>query len=59
MHLSHVHYLPLTLPFFSILVGVFLLLVVLLQVEAFRYAYARLGVSSADGSDCKCCCAAR
>ena len=40
------HYLPLTLPFFSILVGLFLLLVALIQVGILRYAYMRLGVSS-------------
>ena len=40
------HYLPLSLPFFSILVGLFLLLVVLIQVGILRYAYMRLGVSS-------------
>ncbi len=44
MH-SQLHYLPLTLPFFSILVGVFLLLLLLLQVSAFRYAYLRIGLS--------------
>jgi len=40
------HYLPLSLPFFSILVGLFLLLVALIQVGILRYAYMRLGVSS-------------
>jgi uncharacterized membrane protein len=43
MH-SQLHYLPLTLPFFSILVGVFLLLCLLLQISAFRYAYLRIGL---------------
>lgn len=46
MQLSHLHYLPLTLPFFSILVGVFLFLMVLLQMGALRYAYMRLGIGS-------------
>src|SRR6478672_4692116 len=40
------HYLPLSLPFFSILVGLFLLLVALIQVGILRYAYMRLGVGS-------------
>ena len=40
------HYLPLSLSFFSILVGLFLLLVALIQVGILRYAYMRLGVSS-------------
>jgi uncharacterized membrane protein len=46
MQFGELHYLPLPFPFFSILVGIFLLLVALLQVGALRYAYMRLGVSS-------------
>jgi uncharacterized membrane protein len=46
MHLSQLHYLPLSPPFFAILAGLFLALVVLIQVGALRYAYMRLGVSS-------------
>jgi uncharacterized membrane protein len=46
MHLGHLHYLPLTYPFFAILVGVLLFLVALIQVNALRYAYRRLGMSS-------------
>lgn len=46
MQFTHLHYLPLPFPFFSILVGVFLLLLVLLQIGALRYAYMRLGISS-------------
>lgn len=38
-------YLPLTLPFFSLLVGVFLLLCLFLQIGALRYAYLRIGLS--------------
>ena len=45
MSFSHLHYLPLALPFFSILVAVFLVLVALLQIGALRYAYLRLGIS--------------
>jgi uncharacterized membrane protein len=46
MHMGEFHYLPLTPLFFSFLVGVFLILVLLLQLGALRYAYLRLGVSS-------------
>ena len=46
MHLSHLHYLPLTPAFFSILVGIFVVVLLLLQFGALRYAYMRLGVSS-------------
>ena len=49
MHANQPHYLPLPLPFFSILVGVFVFLVVLLQVRALRYAYMSIG-SSAGGA---------
>jgi uncharacterized membrane protein len=45
MHLTHLHYLPLAWPFFSVLVGIFLILVLLLYVGALRYAYMHLGVS--------------
>jgi uncharacterized membrane protein len=46
MHLSQFHYLPLTPSFFSILVGLFIgLLVVMVVVGALRYAYLSLGVS--------------
>ena len=40
------HYLPLSPAFFAILVGLFLLLVVLIQIHILRYAYTRLGMSS-------------
>ena len=46
MQMSQLHYLPLTPAFFSILVGLFFVLFVLIQVGALRYAYMRLGVSS-------------
>ncbi len=46
MRLGHLHYLPLPLSFFAILIGIFLVVVVLLQIGALRYAYMRLGVSS-------------
>ena len=38
MSFSHLHYLPLALPFFSILVGVFIVLAALLQIGVLRYA---------------------
>ncbi len=38
------HYLPLSLPFFSILVGVFAVLLVLLQIGTLRYAYLSIGL---------------
>ena len=47
MHLSQFHYLPLAPGFFSILVGLFIILLVLLLVfRALRQAYESLGVSS-------------
>jgi uncharacterized membrane protein len=45
VHVSKLHYLPLTLPFFSLLVGAFLVLAILVQIRILRYAYLRLGVS--------------
>ncbi len=46
MHISQLHYLPLTLPFFSILVGVFVLLFVFLEIGVLSYAYMRIGLSA-------------
>ena len=46
MHSNQPHYLPLPIPFFSILVGVFVFLIVLLQIGALRYAYMRIGLSA-------------
>ena len=43
---SQLHYLPLTPAFFSILVGVLVALVVLIQLGILRYAYTRIGVGS-------------
>ena len=45
MQMSEFHYLPLTPGFFSILVGIFIVLFILLQLGALRYAYLSLGVS--------------
>ena len=46
MYSSQLNYVALAWPFFSFLVGLFLVLVVLTQVHALRFAYMRLGVSS-------------
>ena len=46
MQMSQFHYLPLTPGFFSILVGIFGIVFVLLQLGALRYAYVSLGVSA-------------
>ena len=46
MHVSPFHYLPLSPGFFSILVGIFLILFVFLAAGALRQAYLSLGVSS-------------
>ena len=46
MRWSQLHYLPLTVPFFLILLGVLLLVVVLIEVGILRYTYMRLGLSS-------------
>ncbi|HZD91023.1 MAG TPA: DUF1614 domain-containing protein [Pseudolabrys sp.] len=46
MDSSQFHYLPLTPGFFSILVGIFVVVLVMLQLGALRYAYMQLGVSS-------------
>ena len=47
MEMSQFHYLPLTPGFFSILVGIFAILFILLQLGALRYAYLSLGVRPA------------
>jgi uncharacterized membrane protein len=44
--MGHLNYLPLTLPFFAVLVGLFVALVVFVEIRALRFAYLRLGVSS-------------
>jgi uncharacterized membrane protein len=46
MPFRELHYLPLTQPFFSILVALFIFLVVLIQIGVLHYAYSRIGVSS-------------
>lgn len=44
MHFANLDYLPLSLPFFSILVGIFLVLVFLFYLGTLRYAYMHLGI---------------
>jgi uncharacterized membrane protein len=46
MDLSQVHYLPLAPPFFFLLVGLFVVILVLVQLGVLRYAFMRLGISS-------------
>ncbi len=46
MHVSPYHYLPLSPGFFSLLVGLFLILFVFVVVGALRQAYVSLGISS-------------
>jgi uncharacterized membrane protein len=46
MQHSELQYLPLSPAYFSLLVGVFLILTLLIQLGALRYAYMRLGVGS-------------
>jgi uncharacterized membrane protein len=46
MQISQYHYLPLSPGFFTILVGIFLIVFVLLMLGALRYAYLSLGVST-------------
>ncbi len=46
MQMSEYHYLPLAPAFFSILVGIFLIVFVLLLLDVLRSAYLDLGVSS-------------
>lgn len=46
MQASQMQYLPLSLPFFSILVAIFIALWLLLQLGALHYAYTRLGISA-------------
>lgn len=43
---GQLNYLPLTLPFFSLLAGVLLALVVLIEIGLLRYAYMSLGISA-------------
>jgi uncharacterized membrane protein len=44
--MGQMHYLPLTVPFFALLVGAFLVVLVLIQIGILRYAFVRIGISS-------------
>src|SRR5258706_197790 len=44
--MGQMQYFPLAWPFFAILVGLFLIVVVLIQINVLRYVYTRLGISS-------------
>jgi len=44
--MGHLNDLPLTLPFFSILVAELVVLVAVVEIGALRYAYLRLAVNS-------------
>src|SRR5271165_1555568 len=46
MPYSQLHYLPLNPLFFAILVGIFFIVLALIELGLLRYAYMRLGVSS-------------
>lgn len=46
MQFSHFHFLPLTAPFFSILVLLLVALFALIQLGILHYAYTRLGISA-------------
>src|SRR5215469_4197663 len=50
MGMNGLNYLPLPLPFFAIIVGAFLFLILLLVMGVLRYAYMRLGISSLSAS---------
>ena len=45
MHFHHLQYLPIAPLFFVMLVGLFALLVLIVQLRILQYAYTRLGVS--------------
>jgi len=46
MDLSQLQYLPLALPHFSLLIGIFLVLITWVEVRALRLAYMRIGLGS-------------
>jgi uncharacterized membrane protein len=45
MHIAHIHYFPLAWPFVVFLAGLFIGLLVVIQLGALRYAYSRIGIS--------------
>jgi uncharacterized membrane protein len=46
MHLNSPHYLPSPLSYFSILAAILIVLIVVIEVRALRYAFLRIGLSS-------------
>jgi uncharacterized membrane protein len=44
MHLANLHYFPLSLPFFFILVALFVVVLILVQLKILRYAYTAIGI---------------
>jgi len=50
---NQLHYLPLTPAFFSLLVGVLVVVVVLIQLGILRYAYTRIGVGAPAGGSAR------
>ena len=44
--MGQMHYLPLPLPFFALLVGAFLVVLALIQIGILRYVFLRIGISS-------------
>ena len=46
MQYGDLHYLPLSPTFFSILAGLFFIVIILVQLGVLRYAYMRLGISA-------------
>ena len=45
MHPANLHYFPLSLPFFFILVALFVAVLILVQLKILRYAYTAIGIS--------------
>jgi len=45
MHLANLHYFPLSLPFFLILVALFVAVLILVQLNILRYAYTAIGIN--------------
>jgi len=45
MHLANLHYFPLSLPFFFILVALFVVVLILIQLKVLRYAYTAIGIN--------------
>ena len=46
MHVTHLHYFPLAMPFFMFLAGLFVVLLAAIEIGILNYAYVRIGISS-------------